>query len=97
MSLVKRLGAVDGTIYIKTHLKGDFGLSVILALAFLFIEEIWHEVQKGTGYILRYISSQIFAVSPANSDLMDMCPNIWFNNSKAIYFLAGNLFFFDTS
>ena len=26
-----------------------------------------------------------------------MCPNLWCNNSKAIFFLAGNLFFFDTS
>ena len=40
VSLVKLLGAVDGTISIKTHLKGDFGLSAVLDLAFLFIEEI---------------------------------------------------------
>ena len=57
MSLVKLLGAVDGTIYIKTHLKGDFGLSGILDLAFFFIEEIWHDLQKGYGYILSYTSS----------------------------------------
>ena len=31
---------VDGTISMKTHLKGAFGLSVILDLAFLFIEEV---------------------------------------------------------
>ena len=40
VSLVKRLGAVDGIVSIKTHLKGDFGFSGILDLAFLFIEEI---------------------------------------------------------
>ena len=40
MSLVKKIGAVDEIISIKTHLKGDFGLSEILDLAFLFIEEI---------------------------------------------------------
>ena len=38
--IVKLLGAVDGTIFIKSHLKGAFGLSGILDLAFLFIEEI---------------------------------------------------------
>ena len=40
MSLVKLLGAVDGIISIKTDLKGAFGFSGILDLAFLFIEEI---------------------------------------------------------
>ena len=38
VSLVKLLGAVDGTISIKTHLKGAFVLSGILDIAFLFIE-----------------------------------------------------------
>ena len=76
MSLVKLLGAVDGTISIKTHLKGDFGLSGILALVFLFIEEILHEVQKGSGTILSSTSSQTFAVSPANNDLVDLCHNL---------------------
>ena len=55
MSLVKFLGAVDGTISIKTHLKGAFGLSGILDLAFLFIEEILHDVQKGSGYNQRFL------------------------------------------
>ena len=76
MSLVKLLGAVDGIISIKTHLKGAFGFSGILDPAFLFIEEILHEVQKGSGSILRYTSSQTFAVSPANNDLVDLCPNL---------------------
>ena len=35
MSLVRLLGAVDGIISIKTHLKGAFGFSGILDLAFL--------------------------------------------------------------
>ena len=52
VSLVKILGAVDGTISIKTHLKGAFGLSGILDLAFLFIEAIWHNVQKGLDLFL---------------------------------------------
>ena len=64
MSLVKLLGDVDGIIFIKTHLKGAFGFSGILDLAFLSVEEIWHDVQKGSGYILSSISSQTFSVCP---------------------------------
>ena len=82
---------------LKTHLNGAFGLSGILDLAFLFIKEIWHDVQKGSGSIISYKSSQTLAVSPANKDLVDMCPNFWCNNSKAIFFLSGNFFFFDIS
>ena len=97
MSLVKLFGAVDGIIPIKTHFKGAFVLSGILDLSFLFIEEIWHDVQKGSGSILSSISPKTFTVSPANNDLVDLCPNIWCNNYKAIFFLAGNSFFFDFS
>ena len=86
MSLVKLLGAVDGIISIKTHLKGDFGFSRFSDLAFLFIEIILHDVQKGSGYILSYVSSQRLAVSPFNNDLVDLWLNPWFNNSKVIYF-----------
>ena len=79
----------------KTHLKGAFGLSGSLDLAFLFIEEILHEVQKGYGSILSYTSSQALAVSPAINYLLDLCPNLWCINSKAIFLLFG--FFFEIS
>ena len=46
MSLVKGFGDVGGIISIKTHLKGDFGFGGFLDLAFLFMEEIRHDVQK---------------------------------------------------
>ena len=46
MSLVKRFGAVDGIMSIKNHLKGDFGFSGFLDLAFFLREEIWHDVKK---------------------------------------------------
>ena len=62
---------------------------------FLFIEDILHEVQKVSGSILSSTSSQTLSASPANNDLVDLCLNIWCSNSKAIFFLAGNLFFFD--
>ena len=97
MSLVKLLGAVDSIISIKTHLKCDFEFSGISDLAFLFIEEIWHDVKKGSGYILSSISSQKLALSPANNDMVDLWPNLWCNHSRAIFFLAGNFFFFDVS
>ena len=72
VSLVKLLGAFDGIISIKTHLKGAFGFSGILDPDFLFIEEILNDVQKGYGYILSSISSQTLAVSPANNDMVDL-------------------------
>ena len=70
---------------------------VILDLAFLFIEEIWHDVQKRSVSILSSTSSQTLALFPANNDLVDMFPNLWCSNSKAFLFPAGNLFFFDFS
>ena len=76
MSLLRLLGAVDGIISIKPNLKGAFGFSGILDLAFLFIEEILQEVQKGSGSILSSISSHTLAVSPAINDLVDLCPNL---------------------
>ena len=51
MSLVKRFGAVDGITSIKKKLKSNFGFSGFLDPAFLFMEEIWHDVQRGSGYI----------------------------------------------
>ena len=76
MPLVKILDDVDGTISIKTHLNCAFGLSGILDPAFFFIEEILHDVQEVSGYILRYTSYQKLSVSPANNDLVDLCPNL---------------------
>ena len=95
MSLVKLLYYVDGIIYIKTHLKGAFGFSEVLDLAFLFIEKIWHDVQKVSGYILKSIFSQTLAVSPSNNAMVDLWPNLWCNNSKEVFFLDRNFFFFD--
>ena len=76
MSLVRLLGAVDGIISIKPHLKRSFGFSGILDLAFLFIEEILPEVQKGSGSIISSTSSQTLAVSPAINDLVDLDPHL---------------------
>ena len=66
------MGDVDGIISIKTHLKGAFGFSVILDLAFLFIGDISHDVKKGSGSNLSSIYSQILGVSPANNDMVDI-------------------------
>ena len=58
----------------------------------LFIEDVWHDVQKGSGYILGSISCQKFEVPPAINDLVYLCPNIWCNNSKASLFLGDTFF-----
>ena len=72
MALIKTFGAIDGIISIKTRLKGTFGFSTFLDLAFLFMEEIWRNVQKGYGSILSSISSKKLVLSPANSYLVDL-------------------------
>ena len=71
---------------IKTHLKGAFGFNGFLYLAFLLIEDIWHDFQKGSESILGSIYFQTFAVSPAINNLVYPCPNLWCNNSKATLF-----------
>ena len=76
MSLVKLLGTFDGIISIKNHLKGYFGFSGFLDLAFLFIQENWHDVQKGAGSIIMSTSTQILAVSLANKYMVDLWPNL---------------------
>ena len=97
MSLVKLLGDVDEIIPIKTHSKGGFGFSGILDPHFLFIEEIWHDVKKGSGSILSSISSQTLAVHPSNNDLVYLWPNLWCNNYREMFLLDGNFFVFDIS
>ena len=72
LSLDKPFGAVEGIMSIKTHLKDDFGFSEVLHLAFFFMEEILHDVKKGSGSIFSSISSQTLSVSPFNNDLVDM-------------------------
>ena len=90
--LVRIFEDVAGIMSVKTHLKGAFGFNGFLDLAFLFIEYIWHYVQKGYGSILSSTSFQKLAVYPSINYLVDMCPNLWYNNSKATLFL-GSIFF----
>ena len=52
MSLVRLLGDVDGTISIKTHLKGALGLSGILALAFVSLKKFDMMCKKGLDIFL---------------------------------------------
>ena len=97
MSLVKRFSAVDGIMSIKKHFNGAFGFCDILDPAFLFMEEIWNNVQKVSGSILSSISSQILVVSPANNDRVGLWPNLWCNNYKGIFFLDGSILVFEIS
>ena len=57
---------------IKTYLKGAFGFSGFLDLAFLFMEEIWHDVEKGSGCLLSSITSQTFGLPPSNNGLVNL-------------------------
>ena len=52
MSLVNLLGAIDGTISIKTHLKGDCGLSEILALPLFLLKKFYMMCKKGLDIFL---------------------------------------------
>ena len=97
MSLVKLFCDVDGIMSIKTNLKVDFCFNEFLDIAIFFMEEICHDVQKGSGYIPSSISYQKLAVSPAKNDIVYLWPNLWCNNSKAIFFLDGNFFVYDIS
>ena len=40
---------------------------------------------KGSGSILSSISFRSFEVSTAINDMIDLCPNLWCNNSTAIF------------
>ena len=49
-------------------------------------------MKKGPIYILSSIYCQNVSVSPFIKDLVDLCPNLWCNNSKPTFFL-GAIFF----
>ena len=76
------MGGFAGIDSIKTHLKRSYGINGVLDIDFLLMEDIWHDVKKGSGYIIISISCQTFAVSPAINYLVDMCTNLWCNNYK---------------
>ena len=85
MSFVQLLVDVAGMISLNTHLKGVLDFRGIFDISFLFILEIYNDVQNVSGSTLRSIYWQTFAVSPYSNDLVDLCPNIWFNNSKETF------------
>ena len=58
------------------HLKVVLSFRVVFDLSFLFIVEILHNVQNGSGSTLSSIYCQICAVFPASIDLVDLCPNL---------------------
>ena len=90
---VKNLEYMAGIMYMNNHLKCGLGFRGIFDISFLFIVEIWYDVQKGSLSTLRSMYCQIFSVSPASSDLVDLCPNISWNNPKETLFLI--IFFCD--
>ena len=82
---------------IKTHLTGAFGFNIFLDLAYFFVEDIWHDVKIGSGSISSSIPSQTFTVSTAINYLVDLCPNLWCNNSESTFFLGAIFYDLDFS
>ena len=87
MYFVKILEDKAGMISINTHLKDDLGFIGIFDLGFLFIVGILHYVHKGSVSTPISVSCQTLEVSPASSELVDLCPNLWCNNSRYNFFL----------
>ena len=82
MSYVRLLEDVAVMMSTNTHLKGVVDFREVLDISFLFIVDIWHDVQNGLGYTLSSMSCQKMEASTASSDIVDRCPNLWYNNSK---------------
>ena len=68
--------------------EGCLGLQWYLRPRILLIIEIWHYLQKCLISTLSSIYCQTFAVYPSSSDIVDMYPNLWFDNSREIFFLG---------
>ena len=88
MAFVKLLEDMAGMIPINTHLKVFLGFIGVFDIDFSFIVDIWHDVQNESGSTLSSISCQTFSVSPCSRDLLDLCPNLWHNNSKETLLLG---------
>ena len=88
VSFVKLLEDMAGMISMNTHLKSVLGFRAVFDLYFLFIVDIWHNVNKGSVSTLMSMSCQNVSVSPTSSELLDLCPNLWCNNSKETLFLG---------
>ena len=82
-----------GMMSINTHLKSVLDFIAVFDLAFLFFVGIWHELQNGSWSTLSSICCQNISVYPYSSDLVDLCPNLWCNNSRDTFFLG--IFFCD--
>ena len=88
MSFVEILEDMSVMMSMNTHLKVVLGFRGLFNIDFLFIVDILHDVQKGSGSTLSSMSFQIFSVSPARIYLVNMCPNLWCNHSKETFFLG---------
>ena len=88
MSFVKNLEYMAGIMSMNTHFKGVLIFIGVFDLDFLFIVDIWHDTKKGSGSTLISMSCQKKSVYPAIIELLDLCPNIWCNNSRETFFLG---------
>ena len=88
MSLDKFLEDVASMMSMNTHLNGVLDFRGIFDLGFLCIVEIWYYVKNRLGSTLSWMYCQTYSVSPPSSDLVDLCLNIWWNNTKETFFLG---------
>ena len=84
-------------VSIKTHLKGALGFRSILDIGFLFIVDIFRDVNKWSGSNPISIFCQILAVSPSTMDLVGLCPNLWWCNSREVLLMGIVVLGFDFS
>ena len=56
-------------MYINVYFKVVLDFKSVSDISFLFISEIWNDVQNGSVSTLISMTCQIFAVSSASSDL----------------------------
>ena len=73
---------MDGMFSMNTHLESVLGFRVVFDIDYLFIVMIWHGVKK-----VILMTCQTCTSYTTISDLVDLCPHIWYNNSKEIFFL----------
>ena len=92
---MKLLEDAASMISMNTHLKGVLDFIGVFDITFLFIVEIFRDVQNGSVSILSSIYCQKIALSSASIDLVDLFPNRWFINFIGAFLLV--ICFFDSN
>ena len=76
---------ISGMVYMNTHLKYILGFRGFFNIGFLLVVEIWHDMQKVSGYNLRSMPWQNNLVASVSIDLVYICPNLWCNHFRETF------------